>query len=62
MNAVMLAHEILEMEDELIALRSENARLRRIEQEFREYVTAELHHHEIMIVGTLDVLLQKAAK
>lgn len=58
MNAVMLAHEILEMEDELIALRIENARLRRIEAEYHEYLNAERRHHEIMVANMITAALE----
>ncbi len=62
MNALMFAHQILEMEDELVALRIENARLRKIEAEYHEHIQSELRHHEIMLANTLDALLARATK
>lgn len=55
-DAVMFAQSVLEMADELAELREECARLRKVEERFRDYVREESEHHERMFLVPLMAL------
>jgi len=55
MNAIDLAHSILDMEEELARLRNENKRLRWFEEEYHKLLRDSLRYGEKMVANTLKL-------
>lgn len=56
-KVVSLAHEILDMQEELEILRKENRRLQGIEQKYGELLDSSISHSQKMMFGILDIAM-----
>ena len=56
-SLVEAAQTILDMDDELHTLRTENARLRAVEKEYREFVSSSIKHSDAMAVSMVNLAL-----
>lgn len=57
MNMTTLAHEILDMEDEIIRLRKENERLKWFETEYHVLMRDSIQHSQKMMANTMKLIM-----
>lgn len=62
MNATQLAHEILDMQDEIARLNREVTRLLKIEEEYYQLLNGSIEHSHKMIGGILTLMLDDRIK
>lgn len=62
MNAVKLAYEILDMQDEIARLNREVTRLMKIEEDYHRLVGDSLEHSQKMVGGILALIMDDRIK
>lgn len=62
MNVVKFAHEILDMQDEIVRLNREVTRLMKIEEDYNRLLNDSLQHSQKMVGGVLALMLDDRIK
>lgn len=62
MNVVKFAHEILDMQDEIVRLNREVTRLLKIEEDYHRLLDDSIKHSEKMVGGVLALMLDDRIK
>lgn len=62
MNIVDFAHQILDMQDTIRALKAENEVLRKYKQDYISLLNSSTEHNDAMMTNILDALMEHGQK